>query len=54
MSREPTPKLDRLRELREANFDRAQRASRVSVGDLRDKIAAVPARKPKSAKKKRR
>ncbi len=57
MSKDPTPKLDQIRALRERNFEESQRGPALRqkvVKDLREKIAAVPARKPPSAKKKKR
>jgi len=53
MSREIGAREKQLREMREANFARAETARRADVAALREKVAAVPARKPKTAKKKR-
>lgn len=48
------PREQQLRALREAQVARAETERKADVAALREKVAAVPARKPKAAKKKRR
>lgn len=50
MSKQPTPKSDQLRALREANFERNQQQKRAALPALKEKVAAIPAKKPKKAK----
>lgn len=54
MSRDPTPKMDRLREMREAQVARAELEKRAAAKEAREKIAAIPATKPKREKKGRK
>lgn len=54
MSREIGPREKALREMREAQFEASKAPAAKPVAALREKIAAVPARKPKAGKKKRR
>lgn len=49
--KQPTLKLDRLRELREANYDRAKSKTREALAALKEKVATVPAKKPPKAKR---
>lgn len=61
MSKSPSPKLDQLRAMRESNYEAAQkrgkpRAARLTFGQvpvekLRDKVAAIPAKRQKPAKR---
>jgi len=53
MSREIGPREKALREMREAHHTQAQAAAK-PVAALREKVAAIPARKPVASKKKRR
>lgn len=53
MSKEIGPREKALREMREANFENAKEVVRkYDASRLREKVAAVPVRKPKAAKKK--
>lgn len=52
MSREIGPREKALREMREATATRVEQERRQALPALREKVAAVPARKPKDAKKK--
>jgi hypothetical protein len=45
MGKNPTPKADALREMREARFKSAKWAP-TDVPTLRDKVAAIPVKKP--------
>ncbi len=51
MSKNPTPKLDALRAMRESNFERSH-PPRKSVAALQAAVDAIPAKKP--PRKKRR
>ncbi|HEY6030443.1 MAG TPA: hypothetical protein VIU44_07770 [Gaiellaceae bacterium] len=53
MSQKIGPREQALRDQREARFKAEEIARKTSTDSLREKIAAVPARKPKAAKKKR-
>lgn len=48
----PSPKADALRAMREAKFARIE-AGRADTKALRDRVAAVPAKKPRKAKAKK-
>jgi hypothetical protein len=54
MSRDPTPKSDALRAMREAEFTSSRPAPRKPVQDLRKDVAAIPAKKQRSPKAKKR
>ena len=49
MSKNPTPKLDALRAMREAKYGRRP-TPKAPVAALREKIAAVPIKKVKKVK----
>lgn len=53
MSREIGPREKALREMREAHVASVETARKADVASLREKVAAVPVRKPKAVKKKR-
>lgn len=53
MSKEIGPREKALREMREQQFARSAARPAAKVGALREKVAAIPARKPKAEKKKR-
>lgn len=51
MTKAPSPKYDQLRAMREANFARDNAQVKRSTKELRETVAAIPARKPKKAKR---
>lgn len=52
MTKQPSPKYDQLRAMREAKYANAIRAQK-PVQALRQTIAAIPAKKPKGRKRRR-
>lgn len=53
MSTKIGPKEAAQRALREANYEASRKAARPTPAELKTAIAAVPAKKPPKAKKKR-
>lgn len=47
MTQKIGPREQQLRDLREAKFELARTSSRSNVRALREKVAAIPAKKPK-------
>jgi hypothetical protein len=50
MSKQPTPKLDALRAMREANYANRNRSAK-PIEKLREDIARVPVKKPRKKTK---